>query len=234
MDQEGSIWWIVKNVGDDKNGEKAWREFEKMTADGNEENWMSGSEESRGVLGETPLHMAVLFANPDVESPQGSKQFKMIERLWDKYKALRTCIYTKEVYYGENVLHIAIVKKMHKKVLQLFVESSEGAELMNHRATGSFFRVPAHPAAAGKDDQDKETKVCHYGEFALAFAACTNQKETFKYLVEKGADLRMVTEQGQHNLLHMLVLHSGHTNLGGESAEGESWQTQEDKEAVRC
>lgn len=94
------------------------------------------------------------------------------------------------------MLHIAIVRRLDRHIIQMFVESPQGAALLKQRAVGSFFKDPK-----------LSDGCCNYGEFPLGFAACTNQKETFDYLVSRGASLSMTTYEG-HNLLHLMVLHS--------------------------
>ena len=208
FDKEGTIWWAISRSGDPSCADKAWEIFQEMTADGVEEPWMSGSSDKdcRGVLGETPLHVLVLLSEPNVHTELGSRQWQMIQTLWRKYPRLRTCVYEGELYRGENVLHIAIVRRLHRDVLRLFVESKEGKELMRMRATGDFFRVPAYTSGAGHVSNG----CCHYGELALAFAATTNHRDAFEYLLQQGAALDMVTQNGGHNLLHLIVLHSVH------------------------
>ena len=63
--------------------------------------------------------------------------------LWDKYPKLRTAIYEKDLYHGENVLHIAIVRKLPRNIIEKFVSSREGPELMKQRANGKFFKEAA-------------------------------------------------------------------------------------------
>jgi hypothetical protein len=70
---------------------------------------------------------------------------------------------------------------------------------------GTFFSVPE-----SRKGNEEEADCCHYGEYALAFAACTNQRDTFDYLLENGAKMHMKTTKEKHNLLHLLVLHSQH------------------------
>jgi len=132
-------------------------------------------------------------------------------------------------YVGENVLHIAIVRRLDRQVLKLFVESPEGQTLMEEPATGIFFRPPPAPFSGGprhraeqqneSDGSVSDRPCCHYGELALAFAACTNQRDTFDYLLDNNAKLHIKTVEDKHNLLHLLVLHSVHKNH--QHAEGQ-------------
>ncbi len=122
-------------------------------------------------------------------------------------------------YVGENVLHIAIVRRLDRKVLKLFVESDEGQALMEARATGSFFRIPNARAEEQQGAESDSAPCCHYGELALAFAVCTNQRDTFDYLLANKAKLHIKTLKEGHNLLHLLVLHSVHKNHQHAEAE---------------
>lgn len=94
------------------------------------------------------------------------------------------------------MLHIAIVRRLGRHILEMFLESPQGSSLLRQRADGRFFKDPK-----------LSDGCCNYGEFPLGFAACTNQKDTFDYLVSKGASLNFTTYEG-HNLLHLMVLHS--------------------------
>ena len=223
FDQPNTIWWAIKNIGNEKLKKEAWALFSELTQDGKEEPWMKGTKEHRGPYGETPLHVAVLFASNDLDSDTGAKQWEMIQLMWHKYANLRTATYLKEPYKGENVLHIAIVKRLDRAVLRLFVESEQGQHLMHTPATGSFFNVP-------KGDEE-ELPCCHYGEYALSFAACTNQRDTFDYLLSMGAKMHMKTTKEKHNLLHLLVLHSEHKTKFTKRAEEE--QDGEEKDQSR-
>ena len=194
--QAGTIWHAVKHA-DLPGGQDSFK-----LATGTSHPWQEGK--SRGPLGETPLHLAVLYNS-------SADHDDIVDFLWDTYPALRTCQYdlskdddatpTKgvpdSVYHGENVLHIAIVRKDTLRqfpMIQKFVESAEGPELLLQRATGAFFSVGS-------------VGCCCYGEYPLAFAACTNQLDVFDYLVTKGALLTQQTTEG-NNLLHLLVLQS--------------------------
>lgn len=116
------------------------------------------------------------------------------------------------------MLHIAIVRRLDRHILEMFVDSPQGPALLKQRAVGNFFKDPK-----------LSDGCCNYGEFPLGFAACTNQKETFDYLVSRGASLSMTTYEG-HNLLHLMVLHSKNKLRAAEEAE-EGLEGEEDEYA---
>ncbi|CAF4384213.1 unnamed protein product, partial [Didymodactylos carnosus] len=98
-------------------------------------------------------------------------------------------------YYGENVLHIAIIKKNAAMVEWLLVDPNNRPyreKLLNAKASGNFF---------------KNGRPCYYGEYPLAFAACTNQWNLVEILIEHGADMDMADSNG-NNILHLLVIHN--------------------------
>jgi len=131
---------------------------------------------SRGSVGESPIHSSLLYGNQHVA-----------KWLIENYPNLIDQTYGKGIYKGENLLHIAIVNKDYDMV-KFLVERSP--ELLKGKATGSFFQVGT---------------PCYYGEYPLFFAACTNQRKIFKYLVSKGAELLAVDGNG-NNILHLAVL----------------------------
>mmetsp|Transcript_31572 Transcript_31572/g.100981 ORF Transcript_31572/g.100981 Transcript_31572/m.100981 type:complete len:840 (-) Transcript_31572:42-2561(-) len=212
----GTIWNAVTYAHTEQ-GQKSWR----MATSKNSKtvDWMTG--ERRGIMGETPLHLAVLF--------NSSKEHnRLMHQLWDNYPELRTAVYEGNLYKGENVLHIAIVRKLDMSIIRKFVESDEGKVLLNQQAVGSFFKDPK-----------LSDGCCNYGEFPLAFAACTNQRGVFDYLVSQGASLEMKTSEG-YNLLHLMVLHSSRRTEGtGESqqewgGEFEAGGQQEEESSSWC
>ena len=165
----------------------------------------------------------------------------MVKELWRKYKGLRTSFYRGEVqgspgsfcmdccqqscckchkphdckceglYKGENILHIAIARKLPRHLIEFFLNEDDltTKELLHQRATGTFFTVDA--CGTGKE--------LNLGETPLGFAACTNQPEYFDLLAEYWGEttLRHITLSaqekngeitGEWSLLHLMVLHS--------------------------
>jgi len=138
----------------------------------------------RGPVGETPLHLLVLFSH-----------FELAKALLSRYPALVTDQYQEPMYKGENCLHIAIVQRNFDMVhflLQVGKVCGKLQELLCARAQGDFF-------AKGKE--------CYYGEFPLGFAVSTNQPKMVRLLVQDfGASLEQEDSHGS-NLLHLAVEH---------------------------
>ena len=221
LSEKGTIWHAVSSFGTDE-GHASWRLVKivnKLLLHGEEDSdeerkkalaapWMKGDD--RGNFGETPLHIALLFNIP------GDKLTQFFEELWDMFPHLHEAEYTEALYHGENALHIAIIKKAGLTVIKRIVESEAGESLLKGKSDGAFFKQEAYSGGA-----------CHnLGEYPLCFAACTNQPDVFKYLIEKGADLKVTTSEG-HNLLHLMVLNAFNRNSAG---EGEAEAGDKEKE----
>ena len=224
LSEKGTIWHAVSSFGTDE-GDASWRLVKivnKLLLHGDEDSdetrkkalaapWMKGDD--RGNFGETPLHIALLFNIP------GDKLTQFFEELWDMFPHLHEAEYTEALYHGENALHIAIIKKAGLTVIKRIVESDAGKSLLNGKSDGAFFKQEAYSGGA-----------CHnLGEYPLCFAACTNQPDVFKYLIEKGADLTVTTSEG-HNLLHLMVLNAFNRNSAG---EGEAEAGDKEKEGAK-
>mmetsp|Transcript_87364 Transcript_87364/g.168115 ORF Transcript_87364/g.168115 Transcript_87364/m.168115 type:complete len:693 (+) Transcript_87364:81-2159(+) len=138
----------------------------------------------RGPVGETPLHMLVLFSH-----------FELAKALLARYPTLLADQYLEPMYKGETCLHIAIVQRNFDMVhflLQVGKACGQLHELLCARAQGDFF-------AKGKE--------CYYGEFPLGFAVSTNQAKMVRLLVQEfGAPLEQEDSHGS-NLLHLAVEH---------------------------
>ena len=202
LSEAGTIWHAVSSFGKPE-GDASWRLVKivnKILLQGEEKSpdsrkkalaapWMKGDD--RGNFGETPLHIAILFNNP------GDDFTKFFQELWVMCPHLHKAEYTEVLYHGENVLHIAIIKKAGLDIIQQIVESAAGESLLKGRSDGDFFKQAAHSNGA-----------CHnLGEYPLCFAACTNQPDVFNFLISRGADLTVTTSEG-HNLLHLMVLNA--------------------------
>ena len=118
-------------------------------------------------------------------------------------------VYSEPLYHGENALHIAIIKKAGLEVVRTMVESPAGAALLAGRADGAFFTKEAYSDGAANN----------LGEYPICFAACTNQPDTLKYLIESKADLAVTTQEG-NNLLHLMVLNAFDRADGSGAAPG--------------
>ena len=135
----------------------------------------------RGAMKELPLHLCFLY--------NSEKHFEIAKFLMQTFPETVTAIYESKEYYGENILHIAIVNKQ-LELVQYLLEIN--LELLNGKATGDFF---------------KTGQPCYFGEYPLFFACSTNQKTLVEYMVEKGARLDDVDSNG-NNMLHLCVHHS--------------------------
>lgn len=59
-----------------------------------------------------------------------------MNRLWDNFPELRAAVYEGDIHMGENVLHIAIVRKLSDETIRKFVSSQAGKVMLGQRATG--------------------------------------------------------------------------------------------------
>ena len=173
-----------------------------------------------GVFGETPLHQAVLFAR---KAP--GEDYRILKGLWRDHPDLRTAQYKEPLYRGENVLHIALVRKLPKDLINFFLEENDQTArmLLNQRADGEFF----------VDDTCETKKELNFGETPLAFAASTNQRDMFDLLLQRAGklspkidkDLLKHTtkkEHGGYSLLHLMVLHSTENRTSHEASSQET------------
>jgi hypothetical protein len=192
LSETGTIWHAVSAFASNE-GKHSWRTVKVVNSLLSLKNkpfvapWMTG--EDRGIFGETPLHIALLFNTP------GDDYTNFFKELWAMCPLLRPLCYSASLYHGENALHIAIIKKAGLDVIGTMVESDAGPALQEMRADGKFFKEAALSEGA----------VDSLGEFPLCFAACTLQADVLAYLIERGADLTVTTKEG-NNLLHLLVL----------------------------
>ena len=140
----------------------------------------------KGEVGEIPLHICFLFGK--------NKQIDIGWQMIEKDPSLISEQYEGEEYRGENILHIAIIKKRKDLVIDLVAKElilgNGDAKLLKAQACGNFFSMG---------------KACYYGEFPLAFAIATNQFDIFQILVDAGADLNAEDSLG-NNILHVLVV----------------------------
>uniref|UniRef100_F6TGT3 Ion transport domain-containing protein n=1 Tax=Ornithorhynchus anatinus TaxID=9258 RepID=F6TGT3_ORNAN len=82
---------------------------------------------------------------------------------------LLNAVYTDECYRGQSALHIAIEKGL-ERIAQILVD--KGADV-HQRATGLFFQLKK-----AKEDG------FYFGEYPLSLAACTNQPNLVRFLLE--------------------------------------------------
>ena len=84
----------------------------------------------RGGVGELPIHLCYIY--------NSKVQLQIADYMVTINPDLLKAVYDGPVFKGENLLHIAIVKKNFKLVKQLM---EAVPELIHGRAEGSFFQV---------------------------------------------------------------------------------------------
>eukprot|EP00117_Sycon_ciliatum_P009402 scpid29404/ scgid11707/ Transient receptor potential cation channel subfamily V member 6; Calcium transport protein 1; Epithelial calcium channel 2 len=165
----------------------------------------------RGLFADsTPFHVAVLFNNVGMA--------KALHLFCPWYIDID---YTEDVYLGEHSLHIAVVNCVKsaywsKTVAQLRSESSradqlsrtndmltflvesktddgERKKMLNVKVKGFFF------------DRKSELHMVNWGETPLTFAATLFLPRVIMYLVDQGADIFAVDDDG-NNILHVLAM----------------------------
>ncbi|KAI9554266.1 putative transient receptor potential cation channel subfamily V member 6 [Daphnia sinensis] len=159
--------------------------------------------EQRGGVGETVLHLCLLSAT--------SMHADLAKRLLKFYPKLIVDIYLDEEYYGENVLHIAIVNEDPAMVKYLL---DHGVNYQD-RCCGNFMS-PEDQKASRYDSLTSEVVLndpatnydgyVYWGEYPLAFAACLGQEECYRLVLAKGADPNGQDTNG-NTVLHMLVIY---------------------------
>ncbi|CAF4070566.1 unnamed protein product [Rotaria sordida] len=130
---------------------------------------------TRGAVGECPIHMLFLYGS--------DAHLEIARDLIIRFPFIVTQIYNKPVYYGENILHIAIVKRYTTMVEWLLCNEhleSYRQQLLTATATGDFFKI-GQPS--------------YYGETPLGFACCTNQWDMVEILLKYGADMDAVSKE---------------------------------------
>ncbi|KAG6455589.1 hypothetical protein O3G_MSEX009288 [Manduca sexta] len=157
----------------------------------------------RGAVGETILHLCLLNAT--------SLLAHLAKRLLRFYPKMINDIYIGEEYYGESVLHIAIVNEdptMTKFLLDAGADYHE-------RCYGNFM-CPEDQKASRTDSLDHEwvnlqpdtnyNGYVYWGEYPLSFAACLGQEECYRLILARGADPDKQDTNG-NTVLHMLVIY---------------------------
>nr|CAH7722831.1 unnamed protein product [Callosobruchus chinensis] len=157
----------------------------------------------RGAVGETILHLCLLSAT--------SLHADLAKRLLRFYPRMVCDIYISDEYYGENVLHIAIVNEDPSMVKYLLEQDVN----IQERAFGCFF-TPEDQKSSRIDSLDHEwVNLCpetnydgyvYWGEYPLTFAACLGQEESFRLILNKGADPDAQDTNG-NTVLHLLVIY---------------------------
>ncbi|CAF1176893.1 unnamed protein product [Adineta steineri] len=158
----------------------------------------------RGGVGEHILHICFLSSSP-VHSALAKRLLRYYPRLIDD-------LYMGDEYYGENVLHIAIVNEEPATVKFLL---DAGVDFQQ-RCCGKFF-CPEDQKSSRVDNVTKECPevsiatnydgYCYFGEYPLSFAAVLQQEESVRLLVAKGADTNCQDSNG-NTALHMCVIYN--------------------------
>ncbi|ALC44528.1 nan [Drosophila busckii] len=157
----------------------------------------------RGAVGETILHLCLLNAT--------SLHADLAKRLLKFYPKLILDIYMSDEYYGESVLHIAIVNEDPAMVKYLLDANADVQE----RCCGAF--MSAEDTKASRTDSPDHEYVAltpmtnydgyvYWGEYPLSFAACLSQEECFRLVLARGADPDFQDTNG-NTVLHMLVIY---------------------------
>lgn len=157
----------------------------------------------RGAVGETILHLCILAAS--------SLHNDLLKRLLRFYPKLVNDIYMNDEYYGEGLLHIAIVNEDPSMVKFLLDANAD----VHERCYGCFMS-PEDQKASRTDTLDHEwvnvTPLTNYegyvywGEYPLSFAACLNQEECYRLILARNANPDNQDTNG-NTTLHMLVIY---------------------------
>ncbi|CAH1708146.1 unnamed protein product [Aphis gossypii] len=157
----------------------------------------------RGTVGETALHLCLLNAT--------SIHADLAKRLLHFYPKLVNDIYMIDEYYGESVLHMAIVNE-DPAMVKVLMDS--GADL-NERCFGNFMSTEDQKASRSDSLDHEWVNLCpdtnyegyvYWGEYPLSFAACLGQEESYRLMLARGADPNNQDTNG-NTVLHMLVIY---------------------------
>ncbi|KFB47444.1 AGAP012241-PA-like protein [Anopheles sinensis] len=157
----------------------------------------------RGAVGETILHLCLLNAT--------SLHADLAKRLLRFYPKLINDVYMCDEYYGESVLHLAIVNEDPAMVKYLLDHNAD----VNERCCGTFM-CPEDQKASRYDTPETEVVqmvqltnydgYVYWGEYPLTFAACLGQEECYRLVLARGADPDNKDFNG-NTVLHMLVIY---------------------------
>ncbi|XP_067208826.1 transient receptor potential cation channel subfamily V member 5 isoform X2 [Linepithema humile] len=190
---------IDKDMGDE--------EVDENKIDKSKYRLVCWSLSERGAVGETILHLCMLNAT--------AIHADLAKRLLRFYPMLINDIYLCDEYYGENVLHIAIVNEDPSMVKFLLDSGADDPRIIHERCFGNFM-CPEDQKASRFDNMDHEW-VCvapetnyngyvYWGEYPLSFAACLGQEECYRLMLARGADPDKQDTNG-NTVLHMLVIY---------------------------
>ncbi|XKL66119.1 hypothetical protein PGB90_009539 [Kerria lacca] len=157
----------------------------------------------RGTVGETILHLCLLNST--------SIYADLAKRLLKFYPKLINDIYISDEYYGESVLHVAIVNE-DPSMVKFLLDS--GADF-HERCFGNFM-CSEDQKASRSDSLDHEwvnlqpetnyEGYVYWGEYPLSFAACLGQEECYRLILARGGNPNNKDTNG-NTVLHMLVIY---------------------------
>lgn len=146
--------------------------------------------------GATIIHISYLYQN-----------FSLGRKLVTKFPKESLLRYGKGIlnaiempYYGENILHIAIVHRNYEEVkwlLDFYSNCNKNYlnELLSARTLGHFF----HP--------HKGSLGVYFGEYPIHFAVCSNTLEIVDLLIEYNPEALFYVDRHGNNALHLCVYH---------------------------
>jgi len=188
--------------------ERAKSEEARWELPKSDDTWGHVLVHARGVVGETALHLLFLL-----HSTAHRRLTKLLVPLLSRQRTpdvdgvevgVLDASYIGQPYHGEVCLHFAIV---HNDLEMVKVLIENGADCRSPHASGDFFY---------------EHRALYFGGSCLGFAACMDQKETVKYLLNNPCckadvnqrDLGALSSKTFHasmaldnTVLHCLVLH---------------------------
>ncbi|XP_011866570.1 PREDICTED: transient receptor potential cation channel subfamily V member 5 [Vollenhovia emeryi] len=190
---------IDKDMGDE--------EVDEAKIDKTKYRFVCWNLSDRGAVGETILHLCMLNST--------AIHADLAKRLLRFYPQLINDVYLSDEYYGENVLHIAIVNEDPSMVKFLLDSGADDPRIIHERCFGNFMS-PEDQKASRLDSLDHEW-VCvtpetnyngyvYWGEYPLSFAACLGQEECYRLILARGADPDKQDTNG-NTVMHMLVIY---------------------------
>ncbi|KAG1682090.1 Transient receptor potential cation channel subfamily V member 5 [Nymphon striatum] len=156
-----------------------------------------------GNVGESILHLCLLNAT--------SLHAEIAKRLIKIFPKMINDIYLRDDYYGENLLHMAIVNEDPAMVKFLL----DNGINFHERCLGSFMS-PEDQKNSRSDTLDHEwidvnlktnyEGYVYWGEYPLSFAACLGQEECYRLILARGANPNNQDTNG-NTTLHMLTIY---------------------------
>lgn len=140
----------------------------------------------RGAVGETLLHVCFLSGL--------SPHMKLLaQRLIYFFPNIINDFYICDEYYGETALHMGIASE-NAEIVRFLLRNGASVDV---RCTGNFFTADDQKGSRTDSINSEHallnrhtyyTGQLYWGEFPLAFAACSAQSDCFRMLCAYGAD----------------------------------------------